>query len=86
MERRPKGVSLSNMDLDGHTKDGHQEDDLATTASEVLESLECLLYLMEREAASPQQVKAYVIEAKRVLLTLHLWLDQDSLPPHQWLM
>jgi hypothetical protein len=86
MERRPKGVSLSNMDFVGRTKGGHQEDDLAATASEVLESLECLLYLMEKEAASPQQVKAYVAEAKKVLLTLHLRLDQDALQPNVWLM
>ena len=34
---------------------------------EVIESLECLLYLMDQEAASPQQVAAFVKEAKRVL-------------------
>ena len=74
------------MDLNGRTNNGHRDDNHKATASEVLESLECLLYLMEREAANPQQVKDYVVEAKKVLLMLHFQLDQDKIPPQYWLM
>lgn len=74
------------MDLNSRTSRGPEGGDLKATASEVLESLECLLYLMDKEAASPQQVTAYVAEAKKVLLTLHFQLDQDALTPDRWLM
>lgn len=34
---------------------------------EVIESLECLLYLMGLGAVSPEQVRAFVTEAKKIL-------------------
>ena len=86
MEQRMHNVPLSDMDLKCFTNSAREDDDLKATAGEVLESLECLLFLMEKEAASPRQVKAYVAEAKKVLLALHLRLDQDALQPNVWLM
>lgn len=48
--------------------------------------MECLLYLMGKEAASPEQVKAYIAEAKKVLLSLHVQLNRNDAPRHPYLL
>jgi hypothetical protein len=54
------------MALGDSTFDTHADNRLEA-AIEVLEALECLLYLMDEGAATPQLVKAYVCGAKKVL-------------------
>jgi hypothetical protein len=66
MEADSLTVSRSIMDLGYPTYDA-QADDHFNAAIEVLEALECLLYLMGEGAATPQQLKTYVHEAKKVL-------------------
>lgn len=73
-------MSPSIMDLGDPTYNACADDDLKAAAREVLEALGCLLYLMGEEAANPQQVKAYVHEAKKVLLALQARVNQDALP------
>ena len=66
MEARSVTVSRSIMDVGNPTYDARVDDHL-NAAIEVLEALECLLYLMGEGAATPQLVKTYVREAKKVL-------------------
>ena|ERR1035441_3044711 len=73
-------VSPSIMDLGYPTYNASADDDLKAAAREVLEALKCLLYLMGEDAANPQQVKAYVHEAKNVLCALQARVNQDALP------
>jgi len=70
------------MDFGYPTYNECTDEDLKAAAIEILEALECLLYLMGEEAANPQQVRAYVDEAKKVLATMHKRLAQDALPCH----
>jgi hypothetical protein len=60
-------VSRSTMMELGYTMHDARADDHLNAAIEVLEALECLLYLMGEGAATPQQLKTYVHEAKKVL-------------------
>jgi hypothetical protein len=71
-------VSSSIMHLDYPPHHRQTDDNLESVAREVLEAMECLLYLIGMEAASPEQVKTYVAEAKRILLSLHVHVDQDD--------
>jgi hypothetical protein len=73
------------MDLDYPTYNEPTED-LKATAREVLETLECLLYLMDKQAASPQQVKTYVVEAKKALWALQVRVEHEETPRPHWLM
>lgn len=73
-----------NLDYPPHSRD---TDDLESVAREALEAMECLLYLMGMDAASPEQVRTYVAEAKRMLLKLHIHVDHDdSTRRSYWLM
>lgn len=56
----------------------HTDEQLEAVAREFLEAMECLLYLMGKEAASPELVKLYVAQAKKALLTLHIQVDRDD--------
>ena len=58
------------------------DEDLKAAAREILDALECLLHLMGEDAENPQQVRAYVDEAKKVLAIMHTRLAQDALPRH----
>ena len=60
--------------------DQRADEELKAAAREVLEGLECLLYLIEREAADPNLIRSYVGEAKKVLIELRGHVDEDPVP------
>ena len=74
------------MNLDYPPKSGEPEDSLESVAREILEAMERLLYLMSMEAASPEQVRTYVAEAKRILLKLHVHVDHDDREQRPYLL
>jgi len=61
--------------------DQRADEELKAAAREVLEGLECLLYLMEREAADPNLIRSYVREAKKVLIELRGHVDENQTTP-----
>jgi len=55
------------------------EDQLHLAVEAVLEALECLLYLMGKEAAGPDHVEVYVAEATKILSVWDIQLHQQVL-------
>lgn len=74
------------MNLDSSPSQRHIDDNIESVAEEILEAMECLLYLMGTEAASPDLVKAYVIGAKKALLALRIQLDQADRTQRPYLL
>lgn len=74
------------MGSDYRACDEHMDEKLRQAAAHVLESLECLLYLIGKDAASPEQIEAYVNEANEVLGALRIRMEQERAPRRPFLV